>query len=165
MGSAPQFGKDPIVISSQIVNALQTLVSRELDPLEIRRCHGRRPFRRDTSTTLFPMRPICRSPFVPTKTSVREKLLTGIRRIAEAQARSAGLPDDMMPEVVIEDTYTPSTYNDPEMTASRHERCRRRNRRGRGFITRPPSMGGEDFSRFGRTDDDIPTVLFWDRRQ
>ena len=33
-GSAPHTGKDPIVIGAQIVNALQTLVSRELNPLE-----------------------------------------------------------------------------------------------------------------------------------
>ena len=65
-----------------------------------------------------------------------------------------------MPEVTVESDYTPSTYNDPEMTA-----------RVMGAISgalgenivyeRPPSMGGEDFSLFGRTDDDIPTVLFW----
>ena len=66
----------------------------------------------------------------------------------------------MMPDVVIEDTYTPSTYNDPEMTDRVMTAIAAEIGEARVY-SRPPSMGGEDFSRFGRTDDDIPTVIFW----
>ena len=158
-GSAPQFGKDPIVIGSQIVNALQTLVSRELDPLDSGVVTVG-AFQSGYKHNIIPDAAHLQITVRSYEDGVREKLLAGIRRIAAAQARSAGLPDDMMPEVVIETDYTPSTYNDPDLTA-----------RVMGAVAasigtdrvyeRPPSMGGEDFSRFGRTADNIPTLIFW----
>ena len=158
-GSAPQFGKDPIVIGAQIINALQTLVSRELDPLDSGVVTVG-AFQSGYKHNIIPDAAHLQITVRSYKDGVREKLLTGIRRIAEAQARSAGLPDDMMPEVVIESDYTPSTYNDPDLAA-----------RVMGAISasigaervyeRPPSMGGEDFSRFARTGDNIPTLIFW----
>jgi len=158
-GSAPQFGKDPIVISSQIVNALQTLVSRELDPLKSGVVTVG-AFQAGYKHNIIPDAAHLQITVRSYEDDVREKLLTGIKRIAEAQARSAGLPDDLMPEVVIEDTYTPSTYNNPEMTervmtAISAELGEKR------VYARPPSMGGEDFSRYGRADADVPTVIFW----
>ena len=158
-GSAPQFGKDPIVIGAQIINALQTLVSRELDPLDSGVVTVG-AFQSGYKHNIIPDAAHLQITVRSYKDEVREKLLAGIRRIAEAQARSAGLPDNMVPEVVIESDYTPSTYNDPDLTA-----------RVMGAVAasigvervyeRPPSMGGEDFSRFARTGDNIPTLIFW----
>ncbi len=158
-GSAPQFGKDPIVIGAQIINALQTLVSRELDPLDSGVVTVG-AFQSGYKHNIIPDAAHLQITVRSYKDDVREKLLAGIRRIAEAQARSAGLPDNMMPDVVIESDYTPSTYNDPDLTA-----------RVMGAVAasigtervyeRPPSMGGEDFSRFARTSDNIPTLIFW----
>ncbi len=158
-GSAPQFSKDPIVIGSQIVNALQTLVSRELDPLQSGVVTVG-AFQAGYKHNIIPDAAHLQITVRSYEDDVREILLTGIKRIAEAQARSAGLPEDMMPDVVIEDTYTPSTYNDPEMTERVMSAVASEIGEARVYA-RPPSMGGEDFSRFGRTDDDIPTVIFW----
>lgn len=158
-GSAPQMGKDPIVISSGIVNALQTLVSRELDPLDSGVVTVG-SFQAGYKHNIIPDSAHLQITVRSYKDDVREKLLTGIKRIAAAQAMSAGLSGDMLPEVKIEQDYTPSTYNDPEMTT--------RVMTAIGdvigadkVVERPPSMGGEDFSHFGRTDDDIPTLMFW----
>ncbi len=158
-GSAPQFGKDPIVIGAQIVNALQTLVSRELDPLQSGVVTVG-AFQAGYKHNIIPDAAHLQITVRSYEDDVREKLLAGIKRIAEAQARSAGLPDDMMPEVVIEDTYTPSTYNDPAMTERVMSAVAAEIGEARVYA-RAPSMGGEDFSRFGRTDEDIPTVIFW----
>lgn len=158
-GSAPQFGKDPIVIGAQIVNALQTLVSRELDPLQSGVVTVG-SFQAGYKHNIIPDRAHLQITVRSYEDDVREKLLSGIKRIAEAQARSAGLPDDMMPDVIIEDTYTPSTYNDPALT----ERVMGAVADALGedrVYERAPSMGGEDFSQFGRTDDDIPALIFW----
>ncbi len=158
-GSAPQFSKDPIVIGAQIVNALQTLVSRELDPLDSGVVTVG-SFQAGYKHNIIPDAAHLQITVRSYEDNVREKLLNGIRRIAKAQAVSAGLSDDMMPEVVIESDYTPSTYNNPEMTTRVMAAISKSVGEDRVY-ERPPSMGGEDFSRFGRTSDDIPTVIFW----
>lgn len=158
-GSAPQFSKDPIVIGSQIVNALQTLVSRELNPLQSGVVTVG-SFQAGYKHNIIPDQAHLKITVRSYEDDVREKLLTGIERIAIAQAKSAGLPDDLMPEVMIEDPYTPSTYNDPDMTVRVMAAVAGEIGESRVY-ERPPSMGGEDFSQFGRTSDDIPTLIFW----
>ena len=158
-GSAPQFGKDPIVIGSQIVNALQTLVSRELDPLRSGVVTVG-SFQSGYKHNIIPDQAHLQITVRSYEDEVREKLLSGIKRIAEAQARSAGLPDDMMPDVIIEQTYTPSTYNDPALTERVMGAIAQSLGEDRVF-ERPPSMGGEDFSQFSRTVHGIPALIFW----
>lgn len=158
-GSAPQFGKDPIVIGSQIVNALQTLVSRELDPLNAGVVTVG-SFQSGYKHNIIPDQAHLKITVRSYEEDVRQKLLTGIARIAEAQARSAGLPDDLLPEVIIESEYTPSTYNDPELTAKVMGAVAQSLGDDRVY-ERPPSMGGEDFSQFSRTAENIPSLIFW----
>ncbi len=158
-GSAPQTGKDPIVIGAEIVNALQTLVSRETNPLDSAVVTVG-SFQAGYKHNIIPDEAHLKITVRSYKDDVRQHLLDGIKRIALAQARSAGMPENLMPEVIIEKDYTPSTYNNPELTA-----------RVMGAVAaslgetrvyeRPPSMGGEDFSQFGRTGDKIPTMMMW----
>lgn len=158
-GSAPHMGKDPIVIGSQIVNALQTLVSREVNPLEAGVVTVG-SFRAGYKHNIIPDEAKLQITVRSYDDNVRKTLLNGIERIALAQARSAGLPEELMPEVSYESDYTPSTFNDPEMT----ERVMGAIKASIGeekVGTRPPSMGGEDFSQFHRYDRDIPTLIFW----
>lgn len=158
-GSAPHMGKDPIVIGAGIVNALQTLVSREIDPQEAGVVTVG-AFQSGYKHNIIPDQAHLQLTVRSYEDSVREKLLTGIERIAIAQAKSAGLPDELMPEVKIESIYTPSTYNDEAMTTRVMGAIAASIGEARVY-SRPASMGGEDFSRFGRTADDIPTVIFW----
>lgn len=158
-GSAPHMGKDPVMIGSQIVNALQTLVSREINPQD------------DGVVTVGSFQAGYKHNIIPDQAhlkitvrsysdNVRKTLLEGIERIAIAQARSAGLPEDLMPEVKFASDYTPATYNDKEMTMRVMSAIA--SHIGEEHVyERPASMGGEDFSRFGRTAEDIPTVIFW----
>ncbi|MEO1135673.1 MAG: amidohydrolase, partial [Pseudomonadota bacterium] len=158
-GSAPHMGKDPIVISSQIVNALQTLVSREIDPQDAGVVTVG-AFQAGYKHNIIPDQAHLQLTVRSYEDDVRKTLLDGIKRIAEAQARAAGLPDDLMPEIKIESDYTPSTFNDEELTA-----------RVMGAVAdsigaervyeRPASMGGEDFSRYSRTPEGIPALIFW----
>ena len=158
-GSTPHLGKDPIVIASHIVTALQTLVSREVDPLESGVVTVG-SFQAGYKHNIIPDEANLKLTVRSYDDAVRDKLLAGIERIALAQAASAGLPKDLMPEIKIEQDYTPSTYNDPKLTervmgaigdALGNERV----------YALPPVMGGEDFSRYARTGDDIPTLIFW----
>ncbi len=93
------------------------------------------------------------------KPEVRERLLEGIRRIAIAQGLSAGLTEDKLPKVTMNDTFTPALYNDPALVdrvVSLFE-----SRFGTDQVVQiDPVMGGEDFSRYGTTDDEIPSFMF-----
>ena len=158
-GSAPHTGKDPIVIGAQIVNALQTLVSRELNPLEAGVVTVG-AFNAGYKHNIIPDAAHLQLTVRSYSDEVRKTLLDGIKRIAKAQAISAGLPEDLYPDVEIESDYTPSTYNDPELTKRVMSAVAKQIGQDRVY-DRPPSMGGEDFSLFHRHDKEIPTLIFW----
>lgn len=158
-GSAPHMGKDPIVIGSQIVNALQTLVSREVNPLQAGVVTVG-SFRAGFKHNIIPDEAKLQITVRSYDDDVRKTLLDGIERIAISQALSAGLPEDLMPIISMESDYTPSTYNDPEMTG-RVMAAVSESLGEDKVTTQPPSMGGEDFSLFHRYDKDIKTLIFW----
>ena len=158
-GSAPHTGKDPIVIGAQIVNALQTLVSRETNPLDSGVVTVG-AFQAGYKHNIIPDEAHLKITVRSYKDEVRQHLLDGIKRIAAAQAQSAGLPANLMPEVKIEKDYTPSTYNNPDLTARVVAAVGKSIGETRVY-ERDPSMGGEDFSQFGRTAEKIPTVIMW----
>lgn len=158
-GSAPHMGKDPIVLGAQIVNALQTLVSREVNPLDAGVVTVG-SFQAGFVHNIIPDEAKLQLTVRSYDDDVRKTLLDGIERITMSQALSAGLPEDLMPTVEMQSDYTPSTYNDPEMT----ERVMGAIGKSIGddkVITQPPSMGGEDFSQFHRYDKNIKTLIFW----
>jgi hippurate hydrolase len=111
-GASPHKGKDPIYIASQLVVALQGLVSRELAPLEpgvvtVGSFHG------GSKHNIIPAQVKLQLTVRADSEATRETLLAGIRRIAEGVGRTAGLPDELLPEVVLSTESTPVTVNDP----------------------------------------------------
>ena len=158
-GSAPHTGKDPIMIGAQIVAALQTLISRETNPLDSGVVTVG-SFQAGYKHNIIPDEAQLKITVRSYKDEVRQHLLDGIKRIALAQAQSAGLPANLMPEVKIEKDYTPATYNNPELT-TRVMGAVARSIGDERVYERDPSMGGEDFSQYGRTADKIPTVIMW----
>jgi len=110
-GASPHRGKDPIVIGSQIVIALQTLVSRELSPhapgvVTVGSFHS------GTKHNIISDRAHLQLTVRNTNLETREILLQGIERIAINAGRMAGLPEDMLPEVIVSDESVPPTIND-----------------------------------------------------
>lgn len=159
-GAYPHTTKDPVVLAAQIIVDLQTLVSREVSPLDpavvtVGSIHG------GTKHNIISDRVLLQLTVRSYTDEVRKTLLDGIKRIAENQGRVAGLPEDLLPEVTVrEDEFTPATYNDPKLV----ERVTNAMREA-GFASvimeTPPVMGGEDFSEYGRTSDKIPGFIFW----
>jgi hippurate hydrolase len=153
-GAAPHRTIDPVVIASRIVIDLQTIVSREVDPLDaavvtVGSIHG------GTKHNVIPDDVRLQLTVRSYDANVRAKLLAAIARIAKAEAAAAGAPREPTIEV---SEGTSAMYNDPELT-----------RRVVGPVRKvigdanvreqPPVMGGEDFSEFGRAG--IPSVLLW----
>jgi hippurate hydrolase len=91
-----------------------------------------------------------------TKDSVRKHLLDGIRRIALAAAAGAGAPE---PVVTIQaEEFTPALHNEPKLT--RRIVSLFRDLLGEeNVVERPPVMGGEDFSRYGRAG--VPIFMYF----
>ena len=159
-GAWPHKAKDPVVLAAQTVVALQTIVSREIDPLDsavvtVGSIHG------GTKHNIIPDEVKLQITVRSFTDEVRNKALEAIRRIVRGQAISAGVPEDRMPLVKIDDReFTPATYNQPELV-------RRLSGVFKGLlgdgkvVTRKPAMGGEDFSEYGRTADKIPICMIW----
>ncbi len=158
-GAYPHTTKDPIVLGAYIVTALQTLVSRSLDPLD--------PavvtvgsFHAGTKHNIISDHAHLQLTVRSYSDEARDTLIKGITRIAQNQARAFGLAEDMLPEVTMEEDYIPATYNDPKLTA-RAIGAISAQIGAQNVIEKPPVMGGEDFAHFGRTDDKIPGFMFW----
>ncbi len=157
-GSQPQSTKDPIVLAAQIVLALQTIVSREIHPLDpavvtVGSIHG------GTKHNIIPDEVHLQLTIRSYSDEVREKLIAAIKRIAIGQAVAAGLPEEKHPLVKVKDEYTPAAYNDPKLVA----RVNGVFEKWFGkdvLIERKPTMGGEDFGRYGRTEHKIPIYMF-----
>ena len=109
-GAHPHRGKDPIVLGSQIVLALQTLVARELSP--------RDPgvvtvgsFHAGAKHNIISDQAHLQLTVLSTSEETRKLLLEGIERIAVNMGRVAGLPEDMLPVVTISKESVPPTIN------------------------------------------------------
>nr|WP_084400015.1 amidohydrolase [Henriciella aquimarina] len=155
-GAYPHTTKDPVVVGSSIVMALQTLVARNVDPQKPAvvtvgsfKAGAKHNIISNEAELLLTVRSY--------DDNTRQLLLDGIKRIAKGQAESYGAPE---PEIRIDSDYTPSTYNDPAMTNEAVTAIK--GAIGEENVTEvTPVMGGEDFSQFGRTQEDVPGLIFW----
>ncbi len=157
-GAHPHAGKDPIVLGSQIVLALQTLVARELPP--------RSPgvvtvgsFHSGTKHNIISDRAHLQLTVRNTSAETRTILLDGIRRIAENMGRVAGLPEDKLPEVIVSNESVPPTINNAGL--AQRLRAAWISELGEERVTNLLSkgMGAEDFPFF-TVDPDIMSV-YW----
>jgi amidohydrolase len=158
-GAYPHLAKDPIVLASRIVTTLQTLISRETDPLESGVVTVG-SFQAGTKHNIIPPEAKLQITVRSYKPEVRKHLLDGIARIAKGEAIAAGLPDDRMPVVTFQDQYTPATFNTPEITAQMSALFTERFGKDRVVPARA-QMGGEDFSEFYLADKSAQSLLLW----
>ena len=159
-GAAPQTTRDTVVLASRIVIALQTLVSREKNPLDPAVLTvgsiqaGSRP-------NVIPEEATLQITVRTYKPEVRKLLLDGIARIARGEAIAAGVPEDRMPIVTTrEGQFTPATFNS-EAFANRQLALFKTQFGAERTVVLPPHMVGEDVGRFWLDDKSIQGTLFW----
>ncbi|HSP14688.1 MAG TPA: amidohydrolase [Thermoanaerobaculia bacterium] len=156
-GASPQSTKDPVVIASEIVMTLQTIVSRESSPLDpviitVGSIHG------GTKRNIIPDEVKLQLTVRTYKPEVRQRVLASIERVAKGIAQAAGLPDDRMPIVnILTDESTPATYNDPVLT-QRMSAAVARQIGEKNIVEIDPVMVSEDFARYS-LDHRIPATL------
>jgi amidohydrolase len=156
-GSAPQAGKDPIVLAAEFVLVAQTIVSRQIDPqqpavLTVGTIHG------GTKNNIIPDEVTMGLTLRTYSVAVRDQVVAAVKREAIGLAQGYGLPDDHMPTVAITES-TPATINDAAMA----ERVRAtaiaalgKERVGDAKAV----MGSEDVGLF-TLDGKIPGVMYW----
>jgi amidohydrolase len=159
-GAYPHTTKDPVVLASRIVGSLQTLVSRELDPQDAAVVTVG-SFHAGTKHNIISDEAKLQLTVRSFSDETRQKMLDGIRRIARGEAIAAGMPEDRMPVVSIEEKeFTPSTFNTPDFTLEMGAFLKERF--GEARVRQVPAvMGGEDFGQFVRADPSIKSLIFW----
>lgn len=151
-GSAPHKTIDPVVIAAHLVVDLQTIVSREVKPLEpavvtVGSIHG------GTKHNIIGDECKLQLTVRTYNPEVRKQVQDAIRRKALAAAAGFDAPE---PEVLISEG-TPTMYCDPDLTEQIAETLR--GVLGEEQVEQTePSMGGEDFSRYGLAG--VPICMF-----
>jgi hippurate hydrolase len=155
-GAYPHRTVDPIVMAARFVTAVQTVVSREQDPL-VPAVVTVGSFHAGTKHNVIPDEAKLQLTVRTYEDDVRARVLAAIARVAKGEAAASGAPRE--PEVKVrEDDLTRSTFNDPALT-----------RRLAGALSavlgpdrvqeQKPVMGGEDFSAYGRAG--VPATILW----
>lgn len=159
-GASPHRGVDPVLVASQIVVSLQSLVSRTLDPLQAGVVtvgaiqggskHNIIGDRVDLKLTVRSENP-----------TTRALLLDGIDRVAAGVAASFGVPPEKMPQVIRSTTETtPPTLND-SAAAKRVSDAFRAHFEPGVVVDQPrEGMGAEDFAYFVAPEHGVKGVYF-----
>jgi hippurate hydrolase len=156
-GSAPQAGKDPIVLAAEFVLVAQTIVSRQIDPqqpavLTVGTIHG------GTKNNIIPDEVTMGLTLRTYSTAVRDQIVAAVRRTAEGLAAAYGIPADRMPTVTLGES-TPATLNDSAL----NERIRKAAAAALGnerVLEARAVMGSEDVGQLA-LDGKIPAVMYW----
>jgi amidohydrolase len=151
--------KDPIVLAAEMINAWQTIASRENNPLDpivvtVGSIHG------GTKHNIIPDEVKMQLTVRTYKAETRERVLAAIERIAKGIAVAGGIPPERAPVVsVSKDQFCPATYNNPELT-KRLVAVWKKSLGNDNVKMVDPTMGGEDFSEYSLPDHSIPAVNF-----
>ena len=151
-GAYPHTTVDPIVQAAQLVLALQTIVSREIKPIEpavltVGSIHG------GTKHNIISDHCHLQITVRSYTDEVRDQIRAAIERKAKGIAISMGAPE---PEISFSEG-TPALFNDEKLAERMTTLFGRQF--GQENVTAPePSMGGEDFSHYGRAG--VPILMF-----
>lgn len=151
-GSAPWMGVDPIVVSAQIINGLQTIISRQTELTKEAAVISIGRIQSGIRENIIPEEAFMAGTIRTLDAGMQDKIHEKIRLTATKIAESAGATA----EVVIE-KKAPLTYNDPALTekmAASLERAA-----GKENAVRMNAMtGSEDFSEFQKV---VPGMFFF----
>jgi hippurate hydrolase len=159
-GASPHQGVDPVLVAAQIIVSLQSIVSREINPLDGRvitvgAIHG------GNRGNIIPEHVDLALTVRADNAAVRTQLLDGIDRVARGTALALGVPQDRLP-VVTRSTVetTPPTIN--HAPTARLVRAAIVAAMGEERMADQPrdGMGAEDFAYFVTPESGVRGVYF-----
>ena len=157
-GASPHLGKDPVYIGSQIVLALQGIISREKPPLKAGVITvgafnaGNRP---NIITDRADLQVTVRA----NDETTRAQLIAAVRRTADGIARANGLPDALLPKIEVV-AGTPTTINNAAL--AKRINAAFISELGEKAVTpfEQTGMGAEDFAYLVASDTEVPGFYF-----
>jgi amidohydrolase len=157
-GAAPHQTIDPIVLSAEMILAFQTIVSREINPLEpsvitVGSIHG------GTVYNIIPDQVKLQLTLRSYSDNVRKQVIAAIQNKSKFLALQAGLPENKLPLITWNDS-APATVNNRQLTQKLVVAFERVFKEP-NVLEMEPSMIGEDFSRFASAQKSIPYCMFW----
>jgi hippurate hydrolase len=144
-GAAPHDTRDPIVMSARIVMALQTLVSRENNPMDpvvitVGSIHG------GTGSNIVPDQVKMQLTVRTFKDAVRKRVLASIEREVKGEAMAANAPKAPLVEIA---PGVDAVFNEPVLTARMAATLQ--GALGAANVTEMPAkMTSEDFAVYGQ---------------
>ncbi|WP_435016832.1 amidohydrolase [Tundrisphaera sp. TA3] len=152
-GAMPHNTVDPIVLASLLVLDLQTIVSREVNPIHsavvtVGSIQG------GTKHNIIPNDVLLQMTLRSFRPEVTTQLVEGIRRRADGLAKAHRAPE---PSVVINES-TPATINTPSLVSRVMPAIARGIGGEANLVEVDPTMGAEDFGLFGQGG--VPTFMF-----
>lgn len=156
-GSRPQETKDPVVMAAETILLLQTIVSREISPLEpavltVGSIHG------GTKGNIIPEEVVLQVNYRYFNDETGRQLRAAIERTVLGVAMAGGVPEECMP--IIKDLYAgPPINNDPELAKHLFEAFR--GVLGNDNVIRTERFTfSDDFSQFGTEGGGMPLCYF-----
>ena len=159
-GAYPHMGVDPVLVASQIVVSLQSMVGRDINPLEgavisVGSIHG------GVKSNIIPEEVELQMTVRSNNPAIRTRLLDGIDRVARGTAVALGVPQDRLPVVTRSPVETtPPTINHAPTAALVREAIGRAMGAERLIETPPSGMGAEDFAYFVTPETGVRGVYF-----
>ncbi len=151
-GARPWSGVDPIVVGAQIVNALQTIVSRQIDITQAPAVVTVGSFHAGVRNNIVPDEAHLSGTIRTFDPKVRLAIHEKIRRIAENTAAAQGA------QVTVEiDPGVPVTYNDARLTADMAPTLRKIYGKDQVYVSSRVT-GAEDFSFY---QEEVPGFFFY----
>ena len=158
-GATPQATKDPIVMASEFVMDAQTIVSREMNPLD--------PtvitvgsFHAGTKYNIIPDDAHLQLSVRTMNPVQRAQVLAAITRMAKGIAIAAGVPDERAPIIEMSKDNVAATINDAALT-QRISQALQKALGKENAIAGQPVLASEDFSLYALQDPKPPIVMFW----
>ena len=154
-GSAPWAGVDPIMISSQIVSAFNTIVSRKLDirnlpvVISVGSVHG------GVRSNIIPNEVVMEGTVRTYDPKMREKIITEMTTIAKSTAEMNGGSAEV---IIPNGSNYPVTINDPDLTARVLPILKNVVASKEYLVRTDRSTGAEDFSYYAQ---EVPGFFFF----
>jgi amidohydrolase len=150
-GATPQLTVDPVMIAARFIVDVQSVISREKDPVEfgvvsIGAIHG------GTAENIIPDDVRLFGTIRSFKPEVRAKMVAGIERTAKAAAAMSDAPP---PDIAITEGAK-AVMNDPALVATAEKVLKAAF--GDKFRTSPPNTASEDFSEYAVSG--VPSMFF-----
>jgi hippurate hydrolase len=159
-GASPHLGVDPVLVGSQIVVSLQSMVGRSISPLQgavisVGMFHG------GVKNNIIPEQVELGLTVRADNPETRTRLLDGIDRVARGTALAMGVPEDRLPVVTRSRTETtPATINHGPTAQRVRDAISAAMGPGRLIEHQRQGMGAEDFAYLVTPESGVRGVYF-----